>query len=117
MSFTKGPAERDDARNQPVAERADSSTTLSQAAFKPLVSRVGDTEPVSCDAATQKKLDAILALPRTDRVKPGEVLWDVAGRSLTARAAITGEPTDRDSRFREVNRIMVNSGFPDARLE
>ena len=68
-------------------------------------------------ADAQKELDAVGRLVQTDKLKRGEVLWDVAGRALTQRAKITGEPTDHDSRFRELNRIMQNSGFAPAHLD
>ncbi|GEM_PF-952915 len=46
-----------------------------------------------------------------------ETIYDVARRALVERSHKTGEAVDRDSIFRECNRIMVNSGFPAANLE
>lgn len=47
----------------------------------------------------------------------GVTIYDIARRELVERSRATGEPVDNDSIFRECNRIMVNSGFPDAHLE
>lgn len=47
----------------------------------------------------------------------GETVYDVAKRTLTVRSHVTGERVNTDAIFRECNRIMVNSGFPDAHLE
>lgn len=44
-------------------------------------------------------------------------IYDIARAELVDRSRSTGEPVDNDSIFRECNRIMVNSGFPDAHLE
>ncbi len=47
----------------------------------------------------------------------GATIYDIARAELVDRSRTTGEPVDNDSIFRECNRIMVNSGFPDAHLE
>ncbi|MCC7526991.1 MAG: hypothetical protein IT342_00630, partial [Candidatus Melainabacteria bacterium] len=47
----------------------------------------------------------------------GATIYDIARAELVDRSRSTGEAVDNDSIFRECNRIMVNSGFPDAHLE
>lgn len=47
----------------------------------------------------------------------GATIYDIARAELVDRSRSTGESVDNDSIFRECNRIMVNSGFPDAHLE
>lgn len=81
-----------------------------------LIERAGDKQQSRPDDAA-KDVAQLEKLERQTKLKRGEYLWDVATRSLNSRARLTGEDTGHDSVYREVNRIMVNSGFPDAHLE
>ncbi len=73
------------------------------------------------DQATDKpaevEKDPMDDLPKATKLEKGKVLWDIASASLRERAQLTGEATDKDAIFREVNRIMVLNGYPDANID
>jgi hypothetical protein len=48
---------------------------------------------------------------------PGGVLYDIAESVIKQRMGVTKEDINCDAIFREVNRIMVNSGFEAAHLD
>jgi hypothetical protein len=57
------------------------------------------------------------AIETLGKAKDGEHLYDLAQKTLAARAKLTGEPVDGDAIMREVNRIMVLNGYPAAHLD
>ena len=67
---------------------------------------------ISDECEKQESLEPILM-----EFGRGATIYDIARAELVERSRTTGEPVDNDSIFRECNRIMVNSGFPDAHLE
>jgi len=67
---------------------------------------------ISQECEKQESLEPILM-----EFSRGATIYDIARAELVDRSRYTGEAVDNDSIFRECNRIMVNSGFPDAHLE
>jgi hypothetical protein len=65
----------------------------------------------------QAKLDALVKVEQTATLKNGETLFDLATKILEERAKLTGEATDRNDVYREVNRIMLASGLHGANFK
>jgi len=96
--------------NQPDAEKPAAGEII---ASKSIADRAAvKAEQLQADS----QLDRLPKEARVHRSENGG-LYDLARNALTARARLTGEATDRDAVFHELNRIMVLNGFPAAHLE
>jgi hypothetical protein len=104
-------------------EAGSSSSSASRFSLDPVFSLPGIStksdplESANVSGNQQQALNQLERLPQDATLEKGQVLYDIARDALMARNGITHESTDSDSILREVNRIMVLNGYPDAHLD
>jgi hypothetical protein len=67
------------------------------------------------EAALQLDHEQMQALPKTAKLET--TLFDLAQKSLSERSRVSGEPTNKNSVYQELNRVMGLNNYPKAHLD